>query len=403
MAQVESSARSEQDFFDTFVNLPTPVQGQPTYNDLNLLRTHLYRAAAKIPSTHGGGAHGHLGLVMHPTMYATVSQTPWVTPGAPVLGNLVGLTGPAIAAEQHRYKLALRDFQEIKNLDLALTRMISKTIDPIYLGPLDEMFVGLINFTTREILEWLIKNYGRILPHQAIANRDQLSKPWSIAEPFQLLNKRFRQVAEIAHDHGTPIPDSDLIMYGLFHLQNTGVLTLPLQMWHAKPDADKDTWKKFVDHFQPEIMEYQLTKPNHNHFAAVANAETIGASIQPYLQCIEVQNNENHAALASMVSTTNTTVTQQLAALTKLVADLQLQIQQNPSITPSTASSSLSSGSRPPKRRGMVDHGSYCWTHGYWVAPNHTSATCTSPRPGHQTAATRTNPMGGSDRGKPST
>ena len=39
----------------------------------------------------------------------------------------------------------------------------------------------------------------------------------------------------------------------------------------------------------------------------------------------------------------------------------------------------------------------YCWTHGYNIAANHTSATCRRQAPGHQTAATRENIMGGSE------
>jgi hypothetical protein len=160
------------------------------------------------------------------------------------------------------------------------------------LGPLDQPFVGLINSTTRAILEWLFKTYGRILPHQAIANKQRLTEPWSIADPFQLLNDRFRQVAKLAHNHGVPVTDADLLTYGLFHLQNTGVLTLPIQNWQNKPQADRTTWRQFVDHSQPEVLEYQLTKPNHNQFAALASA-TFKALVQPILQCIEVQHPEN--------------------------------------------------------------------------------------------------------------
>ena len=41
----------------------------------------------------------------------------------------------------------------------------------------------------------------------------------------------------------------------------------------------------------------------------------------------------------------------------------------------------------------------YCWTHGCDVHDNHTSATCQSPKPGHNYYATRNNMMGGSQKG----
>ena len=52
---------------------------------------------------------------------------------------------------------------------------------------------------------------------------------------------------------------------------------------------------------------------------------------------------------------------------------------------------------RPPRK----DRGRYCWTHGYLVAPHHTSKTCKSKKPGHQDDATREDNKGGSQYGKP--
>ena len=185
----DSSTRSAQDFFDNFVaNTHHPIEGQPTYADLNQLRTTLYKEAARVPSTLGRGTCGHLGLIMSPALYATISPVAWIAPALPVLANFQNMTGPQIAAEKDRYQQALREFQEVKNLDTALARLVTKFIQPIYLGPLDQPFIGLINYTTCQILEWLIKTYGCILPHQAIANRQRLTDPWSASKPFQLLN-----------------------------------------------------------------------------------------------------------------------------------------------------------------------------------------------------------------------
>jgi hypothetical protein len=51
-----------------------------------------------------------------------------------------------------------------------------------------------------------------------------------------------------------------------------------------------------------------------------------------------------------------------------------------------------------PKSTGVphVPNTNYCWTHGYRVNSTHTGATCPRPNKGHQTAATRSNTMGGS-------
>jgi hypothetical protein len=52
-------------------------------------------------------------------------------------------------------------------------------------------------------------------------------------------------------------------------------------------------------------------------------------------------------------------------------------------------------------RQTPTDAGSYCWSHGYLVAPYHTSKSCHSKKPGHNTKATREKNKGGSQVGKP--
>ena len=47
----------------------------------------------------------------------------------------------------------------------------------------------------------------------------------------------------------------------------------------------------------------------------------------------------------------------------------------------------------------VYENQNYCWTHGHHVEDDHTSATCTMPKPGHQFQATKMNTMGGTDAG----
>eukprot|EP00957_Ditylum_brightwellii_P122598 9349410-Ditylum_brightwellii.AAC.1 len=43
------------------------VKGEPDYAPINAIMQQLYKNAATIQSSLGGGAHGHIGLVMEPT------------------------------------------------------------------------------------------------------------------------------------------------------------------------------------------------------------------------------------------------------------------------------------------------------------------------------------------------
>ena len=49
----------------------TKIEGHPTDESLNLLLQELTNAAAGIPTTLGGGNHGHVGMVVDEAEYTT--------------------------------------------------------------------------------------------------------------------------------------------------------------------------------------------------------------------------------------------------------------------------------------------------------------------------------------------
>ena len=51
----------------------TKISGEPTYYTLQNLHKQIKSNAASVPSTLGGGQHGHLGLVLDPLKYQTIS------------------------------------------------------------------------------------------------------------------------------------------------------------------------------------------------------------------------------------------------------------------------------------------------------------------------------------------
>lgn len=71
-----------------------------------------------------------------------------------------------------------------------------------------------------------------------------------------------------------------------------------------------------------------------------------------------------------------------------------LAMQQN--MASMAAAIALLTKARPSRRKPVSTTGAYyCWSHGLSAFPQHTSATCNHPRPGHQALATADNPLGG--------
>ena len=57
-----------------------PRIGEPTFESINKMIQILYANAATLPTTMGGGPHGHIGLIMKSALYSTLSQIPYEIP-----------------------------------------------------------------------------------------------------------------------------------------------------------------------------------------------------------------------------------------------------------------------------------------------------------------------------------
>ncbi len=65
-------------------NIPK-IDGKPDYANLNEMIQALYANTATLSTTLGGGSHGHVGLIMKPTLYTTLTATEWENPDEDVL------------------------------------------------------------------------------------------------------------------------------------------------------------------------------------------------------------------------------------------------------------------------------------------------------------------------------
>ena len=70
----------------------TKIHGEPTYESISKISQELYTNAATLACPNGGGKHGHIGMVMKPALYATLSSTPYEEPNNPGLAPVLDPT-----------------------------------------------------------------------------------------------------------------------------------------------------------------------------------------------------------------------------------------------------------------------------------------------------------------------
>jgi hypothetical protein len=141
------------------------VQGEPDYHTLHSIRKLLRTNALSIDHL-GGGALGHLGIIVSIATYATISPAhPWVNlespGGAP--NDIVGGTAAALLAEHHRWEEAVSIFRTWTTVDQTLKKQIITVFEPMYLEILNNDMVGFANTTARDMLGHLFMEVSLML------------------------------------------------------------------------------------------------------------------------------------------------------------------------------------------------------------------------------------------------
>jgi hypothetical protein len=104
------------------------ITWEPDYETIGQIIQTLYGNAATLPTTIGGGAHGHIGLIMTPALlYATLTPTAYPAPNDP--GPIVIHAANASQAIRERnnitYKEARRIYDNNANMDAALKTQLA--------------------------------------------------------------------------------------------------------------------------------------------------------------------------------------------------------------------------------------------------------------------------------------
>jgi hypothetical protein len=76
-----SNTLTVEEIINGFPNPVLPkIDNEPTFKDIQVITRLLNANDISVPSMAGGGAHGHLGIIMTQVEYAAISASPWVEP-----------------------------------------------------------------------------------------------------------------------------------------------------------------------------------------------------------------------------------------------------------------------------------------------------------------------------------
>ena len=247
----------------------TKIHGQPTSHDLTNLEKEIISILANIPTMLGGGNYGHVGVIMDPTDYTTMTGgTAFVNPVNPGIypaGLAVNAAAGTRARAEAEHKELINQFETFEGVRLGTKDLILEAVDNEFLSEIEHDTLGYLNVTPRQMIGHLLSRGGAL---DFADTRDLLAErdgEWNVTENPQLYFNRVEKAIKGLTRNGITLDPNKRRDIALFHLKATGEFDPAIRKWEAKPAAQK-TWaniKTFIlAEYAKENKQNKLTAKN---------------------------------------------------------------------------------------------------------------------------------------------
>jgi hypothetical protein len=375
------------------------VTGEPTFEDLTVIRRLLNNNAMSVASYKGGGRHGHLGIIMTNEEYFAIAVDvfPVPTNPGPSAAVVAGMTTEVIAEATRLHKEATQVYRTYHNVDQAIKKLIIEAFDDAYLNALSDEIVGYTKCTSLQLLTHLLTYYTMISPTELTQNYERLNAPWDPNKTIETLFQRIQDAQAFAVAGGQPYGAATIFNVAYTLVFNTRLFPDACRAWQSRAIAGK-TWAHFKLDFATAHHEFHLTRQtaqqsgfhSANMMIEQGREETMQDTVDAIAQLATATASDRGTVVT--LTTTNVKLATQLEAAQGQIAQLKNKI-----VTLKNKIKPAWKGQRPIK---TTNNDSYCWSHGCQVSKSHTSAAYNTKKSGHQDAANKSNPMGGVKWGK---
>ena len=250
------------DYRNTVFEHPTvtKIHGEPTFEGIRTIHKELMINAQTVYSDLGGGAHGHLGLVLSPRRYALLSNADYVRPQHP--GQLVippGTTQHMVRTLKDQHEQRLKTFKEMTNVENSLKQQLVAAVEPQYIQALRDITTGKLIGTIAQVIKHLYDVYGRVTP-QALYEQEQRvhQMVYDPGHPIDGVFSAVDELANYAEAAQTPYSQPQCINLAYRILNRSGLFQRWILDWNAKPHVQKN-WANFKSHFRKAHQQLKET------------------------------------------------------------------------------------------------------------------------------------------------
>jgi hypothetical protein len=298
----------------------TKIHGQPKDQDITTLEKELIAIAASIPTTLGGGNHGHAGLIVDATKYLTMTGVAFAIPPNPGIYP-AGLAANAAAGIRARaeaeHKEEVAQYEILKGVEQALKDIILEAVENDYLMEIEDETLGYLNQTPRQMIDHLKARGGSLDfadTKTLLAERDM---EWDLSENPQVYFNRVEKAVKALTRAGITSDMNERRDMALYYLKASGEFDAAVREWENKTTADK-TWiniKTFIaTEYARENKQNKLTakqfRANLIEDQAEATEELIATLTENHTRQMEALIKNTSDAMKEMMqlvkSNTNT-------------------------------------------------------------------------------------------------
>jgi hypothetical protein len=201
------TASTPDEFIAGFPHSSLPkVTGEPTFEDLKVIRRLLNTNAMSVASYEGGGRHGHLDIIMTNEEFFAIAVDVFPVPAnpGPSASVVAGMTAAVITETTRLHREATQVLRTYHNVDQAIKKLIIEFFDDAYLNALSDEIVGYANCTSLQLLTHLLTYYAKIAPTELTQNYERLNTPYDPNQPIETLFQQIQDARDFAVAGGQP-------------------------------------------------------------------------------------------------------------------------------------------------------------------------------------------------------
>jgi hypothetical protein len=309
------------------------VTGEPTFEDLKVIRRLLKTNAMSVASYEGGGRHGHLGIIMTNKEYFAIAIDVFSVSAHPVPSAAVvaGMMAAVIAETTRLHREATQVYRTYQNVDEAIKKLIIESFDDAYLNALSDEIVGYANCTSLQLLTRLLTYYAMIAPTELTQNYERLNTPYDPNQPIETLFQKFQDAQAFSVAGGQPYGAAMIVNVANTLVFNTGLFPDACRAWQSRAIAAK-TWAQFKIDFSTAHREFRLINQTAQqsifHRANMMIEQGRDDSMQETAEAIAqlAMATASDRGTVATLTTTNAKLANQLEAAHAFIAQLKIEI-----------------------------------------------------------------------------